>query len=170
MTAKEFIEKWVTSDSEEFKTDLKSVIETAISGFLESDEYKADKTEEEHVADLLNSFSLIEPTDSDTKHNHRIVLEVFCAWLVGRRETRPDNWDVDIFLADGAYNNLMQGKAIPAAESDRDEILECLVDVFYQSCMQADGKFDNQLLSAYESAQELLIRLGKIKESDCYRK
>lgn len=53
------------------------------------------------------------------------------------------------------------------------ELLECLVDVIYQSCsvMDKDGKVgtglvESQYISAYEHALDLLERLGYARKTD----
>ncbi len=55
-----------------------------------------------------------------------------------------------------------------------DEIVESLSDCFNQACREDKGeqnpKYDHMCLSAYENAQDLLIKLGKIKEEECSRK
>lgn len=57
-----------------------------------------------------------------------------------------------------------------------DEAVDALFDCFIQSCsfeghdlVGPKYKYDHMCLSAFEHAQDLLIKLGKIKQSECCR-
>ena len=58
-------------------------------------------------------------------------------------------------------------------KTERDELLEALMDCFGQSCDFAGPteppRYDHMCLSAFENAQELLIKYGKIKASEVRR-
>lgn len=62
------------------------------------------------------------------------------------------------------------GSILPAIE-EADEILDALMFCFMQATGGAeDEKYDHMCLSAYENAQDLLIRLGKLEPEHCSRK
>lgn len=59
-----------------------------------------------------------------------------------------------------------------------DEVLEALFDCFSQACHESvldktgdyvRSEYDHGCLSAYEHAQDVLIKYGKIKKEECRR-
>jgi hypothetical protein len=48
--------------------------------------------------------------------------------------------------------------------NEQDEII---LDLFAQGCSTINGKYNHSCISAYENAQEYLLRKGLIKKEDC---